>query len=74
MCDYTFDEEGWWNEADYWQEKKWLKEGLHYIDDEKWDKWVVDAPKGSKPWLIDFGFTQFGNHYSELLFEQKLMT
>ena len=73
-CDFNFDDNGFWNEADLWQEKAWLKDGLHYIDDDKWNNWVVDAPKGSKPWLIDFGFSQFGNYHAESLFEQKIMT
>jgi len=35
-----------------WLEKSWIKDNVHYLDEEKWSKYIVEAPKGSKPWLI----------------------
>lgn len=33
---------------------------------------MVDAPKGSKPWLIDFGFSPLGSYQSDSLFNSRV--
>jgi hypothetical protein len=61
-----------WSEIDIWIEKKWLADGLHYIDEQKWTDWVVNAPKGSKPWLIDFGWSNMGAPSGDGLFNTRI--
>lgn len=70
-CDYERGKNPW-NDVDIWIEKKWLAEGLHYIDEEKWTDWVVNAPKGSKPWIIEFGFSSFGASEGDGLFNTRI--
>jgi hypothetical protein len=61
-----------WTEIELWVEKKWMTDGLHYIDEQKWIDWVVNAPEGSKPWLIDFGFTPLSGPQSDSLFNSRI--
>jgi hypothetical protein len=49
-----------WSQEDLWIEKKWLKEGLIYLDESAYKNNVFNAPKGSKPWIIDLLSTPLG--------------
>lgn len=58
VCDYTIQNE--FTDSNMWVQKSWLKEGLHYVDEDRWNDFVYNAPKGSKPWLINFGNSPMG--------------
>lgn len=71
-CDLERNNKNPWNEIDIWIDKKWMPEGLHYIDEQKWTDWVVNAPKGSKPWLIDFGWSNLSAPTGDGLFNTRV--
>ena len=46
---------------DFWVEKTWVKDSkLKFLDDGRYNDWVVNAPAGSKPWVIAWGDTPIG--------------
>ena len=49
-----------WTQEELWVEKKWAKEGLVYLDQASYEHVVFNAPKDSKPWIIDILSTPLG--------------
>jgi len=43
-----------------WVGQKWREVGVRFLDDKKYTDWVVNADKGTKPWLIMFANTPLG--------------
>lgn len=46
-------------QADFYIKKEWAKNNVRYLDTKRYNDWVVNAPKGSKPWIILFAETSF---------------
>ena len=42
------------------------------MDEAAWGQLVYNAPKGSKPWIIDWGTTPFGKHGSDNLMQNRV--
>lgn len=61
-----------WSEHDLWIEKKWMKEGVFYINDDRWNSYVYGSKRNGKPWLINFGNTMFGAPDADSLFSSIL--
>lgn len=50
-----------------WIEQKWRDRNVYHITAEKWDDWIVNAPKNGKPWLINFCNTMYNAFDNDVL-------
>ena len=51
-----------YSDSDFWVRQQWRKEtSLRYLEPKQFDDLVVDAPPGSKPWVVMFGRTPFSS-------------
>jgi len=49
-----------WKGVDLWVDQKWRSVGIRYLDDKRYNDWVVNADhKTAKPWIIMFAYTPF---------------
>ena len=53
-------------------EKVWVKKNVHYIDEATWNQYIVNAPKDSKTWLIDWGSTPYGRSEGDNLLNGRI--
>jgi len=49
-----------------------MKENVHYIDEERYVEFILNAPKDSKPWLLDFGNTPMGRPEGDKVTEGRI--
>lgn len=49
-----------WMGMDNWVDQRWRKLGIRFLDNQKYTDWIVNADKGTKPWVVMFANTPMG--------------